>query len=236
MAGVYFILPTVLVLIASFLIVRAGAIALVMTGLDEGTAKFQALSAFTMTGFTTRESEFIVNDPRRRQIISWLMRLGSGGTVVVIVTATTSLIRSQVHEIPISLFILAAGVFTVYQLLNHTRLGRNWESLVRGVLHRSDLFYLGPLETVARLDHEFGLSRIFVGPDSPFIGRSSQESGFHNQETAVLGIERQGQWIPLPEGTDTMQEGDKLLLFGKLVYLRACLRTTGLAPKTSAGS
>ena len=53
--GLYLLIPTFIVIIVSVLIVRAGAIALRMTGLDEKTASFQALSAFTRAGFTTRE-------------------------------------------------------------------------------------------------------------------------------------------------------------------------------------
>lgn len=59
MTGIYFVLPTLLVVLTSFLIVRAAAIALMMTGMDEKRARFQALSAFTGTGFTTREQSLL---------------------------------------------------------------------------------------------------------------------------------------------------------------------------------
>ena len=54
MDGLYFLLPTLLVIFFSFLIVRADAIALMMTGMDRKRAVFQALSAFSGTGFTTK--------------------------------------------------------------------------------------------------------------------------------------------------------------------------------------
>lgn len=68
MGGIYFLLPTLLVIFFSSLIVRAAAIALMMTGMDEKRARFQALSAFSGTGFTTREAEFVINHPKRRRI------------------------------------------------------------------------------------------------------------------------------------------------------------------------
>ena len=46
MRSLCFLLPTLLAIIVSFLVVRAAAIALMMTGLDMKKAKFQALSAF----------------------------------------------------------------------------------------------------------------------------------------------------------------------------------------------
>ena len=75
MEGLYFLVPTLLIIFVSFLFVRAAAIALMMTGMDEKRARFQALSAFTGTGFTTREAESIMSNHLRRQIISLLMLL-----------------------------------------------------------------------------------------------------------------------------------------------------------------
>ena len=45
------------VVVASFIAVRIGAIAFQLTGLEWSLAKFQALSCFSGTGFTTKESE-----------------------------------------------------------------------------------------------------------------------------------------------------------------------------------
>ena len=59
MDGLYFLVPTLLVIFVSFLIIRAAAVALMMTGMDEKKAKFQALSAFSGTGFTTKEAESV---------------------------------------------------------------------------------------------------------------------------------------------------------------------------------
>ena len=87
--GLYLLIPTFAVILLSVLIVRAGAIALRLTGLDEKTANFQALSAFTRAGFTTRESESVVSHPQRRTIVSWLIVLGNAGIVAVIVTGTS---------------------------------------------------------------------------------------------------------------------------------------------------
>jgi hypothetical protein len=54
-------------------------------------ARFQALSAFSGTGFTTREAERIVNHPRRRKIVIYLIMLGNAGIVSVIATFVVTL-------------------------------------------------------------------------------------------------------------------------------------------------
>jgi len=71
-----FLVPTLILVFAFIVVVRAGAIALMTTGMDSSKSSFQALSAFSGTGFTTREAELIVSHPRRRRIVSWLMVLG----------------------------------------------------------------------------------------------------------------------------------------------------------------
>ena len=72
-------LALLFVLTLSIVVVRIGAVALRLTGMPEEAARFQARSAFTGAGFTTSESEAIVNHPVRRRIVSTLMVVGSIG-------------------------------------------------------------------------------------------------------------------------------------------------------------
>ena len=58
----------IFVLISSFIIVRIGAIAFELTGLEWSLAKFQSLSCFTGTGFTTREAELITGNPQSKKL------------------------------------------------------------------------------------------------------------------------------------------------------------------------
>jgi Trk-type K+ transport system membrane component len=64
------------ILSVSIFIIRVAAVALRLTGLTDVSARFQALSAFTGTGFTTIEAESVVNYPVRRRIVSLLMIIG----------------------------------------------------------------------------------------------------------------------------------------------------------------
>jgi len=78
------------VLSVSFLCTRPATVALSLTGLSRELAQLQAVSAFTGVGFTTGESERIVNHPVRRRILILLMIVGNAG----IVTSVTSLLLS----------------------------------------------------------------------------------------------------------------------------------------------
>ena len=70
-----------LVVAVSLLITRVATVVLVATGMSKPSARFQARSAFTGSGFTTRESENVVDHPTRRRVIMTLMLLGNAGIV-----------------------------------------------------------------------------------------------------------------------------------------------------------
>ena len=83
-------IPAIIIIVVSILIVKIAAVALNLTGLDTKRAFFQALSAFTGTGFTTADSELIVNNDTRRKIVMVLMILGNAGLITVITTLVLS--------------------------------------------------------------------------------------------------------------------------------------------------
>lgn len=70
------IVSLLIVLTLSILVTRIATVALAHTGLSRESAKFQARSAFTGVGFTTNESEKVVNHPIRRRILLLRMLLG----------------------------------------------------------------------------------------------------------------------------------------------------------------
>jgi uncharacterized membrane protein YuzA (DUF378 family) len=79
----------------SVFVVRVASVALRLTGLDDSSARFQSLSAYTGTGFTTIEAEAIVNYPVRRKIISLLMIVGNVGLVGVFAALVASLVHTE---------------------------------------------------------------------------------------------------------------------------------------------
>lgn len=230
MGGIYFILPTLLVILVSFLVVRAAAIALMMTGMDENRARFQALSAFTGTGFTTKEAETVVSNPRRRRIVMWLMVLGYAGIVTVIVTGTSSFLRSAGYQSVFVVLILAAGLYLIYRLARYTGFTRRWENYIRKRLARSALEEETPEELLHLLEG-YGLIRVTVTPRWPFGTTCVTEETCRENNLQVIGIERGDRWIALPEPEEPMKEGDKVVIYGPLEILGNMFRKTGASGK-----
>lgn len=107
----------------SVFIIRVASIALRLTGLPDGTARFQALSAFSGTGFTTTEAETVVNYPVRRRIISLLMIIGNLGFVTVFATIVISLINTEgeMEAVMVQIAWLVAGLILLwFFILNST--------------------------------------------------------------------------------------------------------------------
>ena len=87
-----------IIVLISLILTRIATVALIQTGLSRETARFQARSALTGTGFTTSESETIVNHPVRRRLVLSLMLVGSAGVVTVIATLLLSFVNADRAE------------------------------------------------------------------------------------------------------------------------------------------
>ena len=225
--GLYLLIPTFVVVMVSILIVRAGAIALRMTGLDEKTANFQALSAFTRAGFTTKESESVVSHPQRRNIVSWLIILGNAGIAAVIVTGTSSLATSTDYRLVIDIVVLGVGMFLIYRLAQHTTLTQKWERLIENKLVRGRFFASVSVEHLLHLPGGHGVARIAITENSQLIGSRIDHSRLPQTDFVVLGIEREGEWIPAERYGETLDAGDTIILYGKLNDVDATLGRRG---------
>ena len=222
MSGLYLLLPTFLVIVLSLLIVRAGAIALAMTGMDEKKARFQALSAFTRTGFTTKEAELITRNPRRRTIVTWLMILGNAGIITVIVTATSSLASANSGSVlAIGTAVLITGVILVYLIARFTPLTKIWERFIEKRFVDSEFFEEGISEDLLHLSEGYGLVKIFVTEASPLIGHTLFEANTPENDFGVVRIERGKDWISLPRLREKILEKDRLIVYGNINQLKS---------------
>lgn len=217
----YFPFTTLLVIFISFLIVRAASIALMMTGLDLKRSRFQALSAFTGTGFTTREAELIVNNPRRRRIITWLMILGNAGIVTVIVTMTSTVVISEGFQIPINVIIILVGIIVVYKIATHAGFLQRWDVFIENRLLKVTQFEEEATERLLHLLEGYGLIRVIIKEESSFAGISLNELKLPEKNLLVLGIERNGDWIPVPSSDVVIKEKDRLVVYGPLGVLKS---------------
>ncbi|HBC16622.1 MAG: hypothetical protein CMH88_16325 [Oceanibulbus sp.] len=115
---------TIAVLLAlSTTIVRIASVALRHTGVPDHIARFQTVSALSGAGFTTNETEMIVNHPLRRKIITAAIIAGNIGlasvatTLIVAFVGTGMDTQSTIWQA--ATIALAIG-FTLFVMLNRT--------------------------------------------------------------------------------------------------------------------
>ncbi|MFB0566292.1 MAG: TrkA C-terminal domain-containing protein [Candidatus Aminicenantaceae bacterium] len=224
MSSLYFLFPALLAILISFLCVRAAAIALMMTGMEKKKARFQALSAFSGTGFTTKEAEIVINHPVRRKIVTWLMIMGNAGIVTVIVTATSSLATSRGYQLPINVIVLAIGIFLIYKLATYKKFLRKWENFIENKLIKYRTFdEEAATEDLLHFLEGFGLVKKIIHENSPLLGSSLSEAKLSEKGILVLGIERDKNWIPIPKSTEIIEQKDRLVVYGPLKVLKSLL-------------
>jgi NhaP-type Na+/H+ or K+/H+ antiporter len=204
----------------SYLIVRVGAIALEMTGMERSRARFQALSAFSGTGFTTREAELVVTHPRRRKIVTYLMILGNAGIVSVIATFVLSLRQTGTFRPSLNLIIIAVSLFVLYRLASHQAFAKKLTQKIRETLRDKLHFQKVQVEELLHQADGYGIASILVGRRSKVAGLTLSESGFKEKDLMILSVERDEEMISVPKAQTKIRVGDRLICYGKLENLK----------------
>ena len=106
----YAIATFLIVALISLLFTRMATGVLIATGMPPDTAAFQARSAFTGAGFTTTESENVVNHPVRRKVISTTMFVGNLGVPTLVVTVVIGLVGPSTSQVSSRFLALVAGI------------------------------------------------------------------------------------------------------------------------------
>jgi len=220
MAYVGILLITILV---SFIAVRIGGFALQLTGIEPDVARFQALSAFSGTGFTTREAERVVGHRTRRRIVTILIILGNAGMVTVIATLVASFTQVSGYTwFFIRLVIIVGGIFGLYQLIIRSNVGqRILDWLQRPVMNRI-LREAPPVEEIFHVEKDWAISVVSIRGSSKSIGLSVADITAEG-DIEILSIDRAGAYITRPNWDEKIVEGDRLLVYANRKSVRKIL-------------
>ena len=205
-----------LVIVISALIIKIGALLLRMTGIDRETAAFQALSAFSGTGFTTWEAEKVVNHPKRRRIVKALMILGNAG----IVSALAMLFLSLQDSTFTNVLAKFGAIGGVAMLVLAFPLSRGLDSLLENFimkrLSRSTHFSMGPFSQIMKFAKGYGIAEILVNESDSICGKELAQTGLTSSDILVLAVRRKHRMIPAPKAWEKIEPGDRLVCFGPL--------------------
>lgn len=212
------IVSLLLIVTLSIVITRIATIALTHTGLSKETARFQARSAFTGAGFTTTESERVVNHPLRRRIILLLMLLGNAG----IVTAVSSLILTFVDQgesasLVLKVVVLVAGLVTLWTIAMSPWVDRHLSRLIDRALKQYTRLDVKDYASLMHLIGEYRLVELEVESQDWLANKTLADSDLRHEGIIVLGIKRaNGNYVGAPKGSTKILPGDTLIVYGRV--------------------
>ncbi|MGD2065426.1 MAG: TrkA C-terminal domain-containing protein [Dehalococcoidia bacterium] len=201
-------------ILVSFIIVRIGGFILQLTGIEPDVARFQALSAFSGTGFTTREAERVVGHKTRRRIVTILIILGNAGTVTVIATLVASFTQVEGYLwFFIRLVIIIAGIFGLYRLIIRSNVGQRFLDWLQKPIVDRVLRGTPAVEEVFHVEKDWAISLVMVKSSSESIGLSVADITAEG-DIEILSIDRAGTYLTRPDSEEKIVEGDRLLVYG----------------------
>lgn len=223
-----------LVILLSVIIVKIGGIALEMTGLSRDIASFQAQSAFTGVGFTTKESESIMDDPVRRQVLRFLMLLGSAGITsaiaALVITFTKETKTRTIFGYTFldgTLFdasVLLVGVVFLF-IVSKTRA---FDSFLRWVLTAplksfTKNLFLYDYEHLLALSEGHSIGTFQVPKNHWMAEKTIGQLRIKKEGVLVLGItrviDRKEKYIGTPSLEFKILSGDKITVYGRVIQI-----------------
>ncbi|MBL9165694.1 MAG: TrkA C-terminal domain-containing protein [Planctomycetaceae bacterium] len=216
------VFTVLIVLTCSLVVVRVATVGLTLTGLSKDLAQFQALSAFTGVGFTTRESEEIVSHPIRRRIVMHLMLLGHGGIVIAVASVMLSFLNTSGSGDSWTalwwarLIVLATGIVMLWIAANSRHVERVTWRVNEWAITRFGHIAVHDYMQLLRLSQNFVVWEMTVQADHWLAGHTLAESALASDGILILGIERaSGKYLGAPRGQTHIEAGDRLILYGE---------------------
>lgn len=210
------VLSLLLVLILSMIVTRIGAVALVLTGMSDDTARFQARSALTGAGFTTSESEQILTHPVRRRIIALLMLLGNVGIVAASGTLIISLLGIEKETDILRLVVLVGGVLILFAFSRSKAVDRVMRRVITWALARYTNLETRDYATLLQLRGDYRIAELLVEPEDWMVGKSLAEMHLRGDlGVLVLGVMMpDGRYEGAPGGEFVVEADQVLVVYG----------------------
>jgi len=211
---------SLLVIVAlSIIAVRIGAIALELTGLSTEIASFQAQSAFSGVGFTTRESETIVTHPVRRRIIRILILMGSAGVTTSMATLVLAFMGQTGKGVLIRGEVLLFGLLAIFLFARSKHIYNIMKVIITGALKKWSTLRIYDYEQLFGLGEGYAIAKVTIKQDNPFTDKLIRELKSQLEDVLILGIyrkvDRKIQFIGAPHGDVVLKAGDELICYAK---------------------
>jgi hypothetical protein len=206
-----------LIVSLSALITKIASIALMHTGLSTESAKFQARSAYTGTGMSTKETESIMNHPVRRKIVYNLMLIGNAGIVTVMSSLIlTFILPDTIASKLYGLLIIVVGMIVLWLVAKSKWVDRVLSRMINAMLKRYTNIEIHDFAAVLHLKDDYTIIEAKVDLDGWMGNRTLAQLHLREEGITMLGVEREGMgYFGSPAGEFKILPGDVVTLYGK---------------------
>lgn len=204
------------ILTLSIVITRVATVMLTATGLSRDIARFQARSAFSGAGFTTNESESVVNHPVRRRIVLQLMLLGAAGIVTSLTSLLLSFSGASGGQTSRRIVALVLGLVALRLLAGSKGVDRALIRITEWALRRYTRLNVRDYDKLLHISDEFTVAEVEPRKGDWLLGRRLEELALREEGLIVLGVyRRDGSYLGVPDGRTLIEEGDRLVVYGE---------------------
>ena len=174
------IISLLVVVTLGLIVTRIATVALVFTGLSHELARFQAHSAFLGVGFTTSESERILEHPVRRRLIMWLMLVGNAGFIATVSSLLPVFIPTErgTESLWPRLLWLSSGLALLWVFARSKWIDRQMSRIIGRALKRWTSLDVRDYHGLLQLSAGYTVSEVRVAPDTWLVGKK-QQSNLH---------------------------------------------------------
>lgn len=194
-----------------FTVIEINTSIFVTTGLDRKIARFQVISMLTGTGFTTGESELIIDHPVRRRLGAFLILFGAF-SLAVIISAISNLLTDNFYTMEITY--VAGGLLILLFILKTPAVQKMMATKMKRELKENYELADLPIRDVLLMDDEDEVREISIKKDSPFIGKTFDEVVTQKDDLILLFIKRGDINIRQKSHKIKLEAGDRLVLYG----------------------
>ena len=193
------------------------SILLKITGLDLEKARFQVVSVITHTGFTTRESELIAQHSTRRKIMSYLMLVSYVGQATLF-SLFFSILKEHKGIINLILLILCILVLILFFTTSKRFLSILEPALERYFASQMKRFKeRKSIEEILYLNEDFEVMELVIKESSRLCNICLKD--LKDEYIKILIIDKGSHIISFPRGTDLLEVGDRVVVYGKIDIL-----------------
>ena len=212
----YAVALLIIVAVVSLLITRLATVALSATGMARESARFQARSALSGVGFTTSESEMVVNHPVRRRIVMALMLTGSVGLATAVAGLLAGFLRADAGQALNRSVLLIGGIVAVYAVSLSRWFDRRLSRLGTRLLGRFTDLEVHDFANLLRLAGEYSVKEMATETGDWIVGRPLGELRLRDEGILVLGVVRpDGAYVGAPGKETRIEPGDTVILYGR---------------------